>query len=327
MKTIITLFLFIASTSFAHAQKTVKEHISSATMKHAMQDLKGAIEDYTKALELDTNQVEAYVGRGTCHMSLGNQQDARADYLKYLERDPMNLDLYYSVAITYLSENNHAGALPHLDKAIQINPDYPPNRTMRGQILSYLGYTVSGCTDFLHAMQMGDKEGSELYQKHCGNAWDSTEGYVLKWPAEQGWNMQGSSEDSTFRLIEYLKNNENPDTWTEYGGMLTVRGFDQNTTLNDFILNVRDEFRTRAPKATMRIIEQNEKGQSAWMIVVMEAPKTTNHKKPESQLWHIIKGKETIYGNFRAVKEKKLSKKLIQEWSDFFKTGKLIEKQ
>jgi hypothetical protein len=27
------------------------------------------------------------------------------------------------------------------------------------------------------------------------------------------------------------------------------------------------------------------------------------------------------------VKEKKLSKKLIQEWSDFFKTGKLIEKQ
>jgi tetratricopeptide (TPR) repeat protein len=260
-------------------------------------------------------------------MSLGNQQDARADYLKYLERDPMNLDLYYSVAITYLSENNHAGALPHLDKAIQINPDYPPNRTMRGQILSYLGYTVSGCTDFLHAMQMGDKEGSELYQKHCGNAWDSTEGYVLKWPAEQGWNMQGSSEDSTFRLIEYLKNNENPDTWTEYGAMLTIRGFDQSTTLNDFIINVRDEFRTRAPKATMRIIEQNEKGQSAWMIVVMEAPKTTNHKKPESQLWHIIKGKETIYGNFRAVKEKKLSKKLIQEWSDFFKTGKLIEKQ
>lgn len=149
MKTIISLLLFIASTTFAHAQKTVKEHISSATMKHAMQDLKGAIEDYTKALELDTNQVEAYVGRGTCHMSLGNQQDARADYLKYLERDPMNLDLYYSVAITYLSENNHAGALPHLDKAIQINPDYPPNRTMRGQILSYLGYTVSGCTDFL----------------------------------------------------------------------------------------------------------------------------------------------------------------------------------
>ena len=56
-------------------------------------------------------------------------------------------------------------------------------------------------------------------------------------------------------------------------------------------------------------------------------PETMNHKKPESQLWHIIKGKETIYGNFRAVKEKKLSKKLIQEWSDFFKTGTLIEKQ
>jgi mannose-6-phosphate isomerase-like protein (cupin superfamily) len=238
----------------------------------------------------------------------------------------MNLDLYYSVAITYLSENNHTGALPHLDKAIQINPDYPPNRTLRGQILSYLGYTVSGCTDFLHAMQLGDKEGADFYHKHCGNRWDSTEGYILKWPVEQGWSMQSSSEDSTFRMIEYLKNNENPDTWTEYGAMLTVRGFDKNTTLHDFILNVRDEFRNRAPKATMRIIEQSKKDQTPWIIVAMEAPKTTNHNKPESQLWHIVKGKETIYGNFRAVKEKKLSKKLIQEWSEFFKTGTLIEK-
>lgn len=326
MKILIWIILFFAWTSHAQAQQTVKEHISSATMKHAMQDLKGAIEDYTKALALDSNYIEAFVGRGTCHMSLGNQQQARADFLKYLDKDPMNLDLYYSVAITYLSENNHVGALPHLDKAIEINPDYPPNRTMRGQILSYLGYTVTACADFLHAMQVGDKEGVDFYHKHCVNSWDSTEGYLLKWPMEAGWRMQSSSQDSTFRLIEYLKNNENPNTWTEYGAMLTVRGFDKSTTLNDFILNARDEFRTRAPKATMRIIEQNEKGPNPWMIAVMEAPKTSNHKKPESQLWHIVRGKETIYGNFRAVKEKKLSKKLIQEWSDFFKTGKLIEK-
>lgn len=309
-----------------NAQTTAKEFIASASVKQGMQDLSGAIEDYTRALQLDSNLIELHIGRGTCYMNLGKQQEARADFLAYLEKDPLNLDLYYSIAITYLSENNHAGALPHLDKAITISPDYPPNLTMRGQILSYLGYTVTACTDFLHAMEMGDKEGTDLYHKHCGNRWDSTEGYVLAWPENEGWKMQSSMEDTSFRLIEFLKNNENPDNWSEYGAMLTLRGYEQNATLKEFITSVTEEFRSRAPKVKMRIIAQDAKNQFPWMIAVLEAPMTTNHKKPESQLWHVVKGKSTIYGNFRAVKEKKLSKKNIDAWSAFFKTGKVIEK-
>lgn len=309
-----------------HAQTTVKELISSATVKQSMQDLNGAIEDYSKALEMDSSLINLLVGRGTCYMNLGKPQEARKDFLKYLEKDPMNLDLYYSIAVTYLFENNHAGALPHLDRGIAMNPDYPPNLIMRGQILSYLGYTITACSDFLHAMQMGDKEGTDLYHKHCGNRWDSTEGYVLTWPTEQGWKMQSSMEDSTFRLIEFLKEKENPESWTEYGAMLTLRGYDTNATLKDFSISIRDEFRTRAPKAQMRIISEDSIGAYPWMIIALEAPMTTNHKKPESQLWHIVKGKSTIYGNFRAVKQKKLSKAHIKEWTTFFKTGKVVEK-
>lgn len=322
----IIILLFTCMFCDSMAQTTVKEFISAAAIKQGMQDLNGAISDYSRALELDSNRIDVLIGRGTCYMNLGKQQEARNDFLKYLDKDPMNLDLYYSVAITYLSENNHAGALPHLDKAIALNQDYPPNRTMRGQILSYLGYTVTACNDFLHAMNMGDKEGADLYHKHCGNSWDSTEGYVLTWPTEEGWKMQSSMEDSTFRLIEFLKEHENPDNWTEYGAMLTLRGFDAGTTLKDFSTSIKSEFAARAPKATMRIISQQEKGPNPWMIIALEAPMTTNHKKPESQLWHLVMGQSTIYGNFRAIKQKKLTKRHISEWTTFFKTGKIIEK-
>ncbi len=324
----VAIFIVLLSCMLSEirAQTTVKEFLSSAAIKQGMQDLNGAISDYTRALELDSTRIEILIGRGTCYMNIGKQQEARIDFLRYLERDPMNLDLYYSIAITYLSENNHAGALPHLDKAIALNQDYPSNRTMRGQILSYLGYTATACNDFLHAMNLGDKEGADLYQKYCGNSWDSTEGYVLTWPAEEGWKIQSSMEDSTFRLIEFLKDQKNPDTWTEYGAMLTLRGFQSGTTLKDFSASIKSEFAARAPKVTMRIISQQEKGPNPWMIVALEAPITTNHKKPESQLWHLVMGKSTIYGNFRAIKEKKLTKKHISEWTTFFKTGKIIEK-
>jgi len=173
---------------------------------------------------------------------------------------------------------------------------------------------------------MGDKEGADLYHKHCGNSWDSTEGYVLTWPAEEGWKMQSSMEDSTFRLIEFLKEHESPDTWTEYGAMLTIRGFEPGTTLHSFSASIKNEFTSRAPKATMRIIAQQKKGPNPWMIIALEAPMTTNHKKPESQLWHLVMGKSTIYGNFRAVKEKKLTNKLISSWTSFFRSGTIIEK-
>jgi tetratricopeptide (TPR) repeat protein len=326
INTVFFILLTICILTESNAQTTAKEFISAAALKQGMQDLNGAISDYTHALELDSTRIDILIGRGTCYMNVGKQQEARSDFLKYLEKDPMNLDLYYSIAITYLYENNHAGALPHLDKAIALNQDYPPNRTMRGQILSYLGYTVTACNDFLHAMNMGDKEGTDLYHKHCGNSWDSTEGYVLTWPAEEGWKMQSSTEDSTFRLIEFLKENESPGAWTEYGAMLTLRGFEAGTTLKDFSASIKSEFAARAPKVTMRIISQQEKGPNPWMIIALEAPMTTNHKNPESQLWHLVMGKSTIYGNFRAIKEKKLTKKHISEWTTFFKTGKIIEK-
>ena len=323
---LLAFFCVLCAANDLQAQTTAKEFIKTATLKQGLQDDKGAIDDYTKALSLDSTLIQVYVNRGTCYMRMGKMQQAREDFLDYLERDSMYLDMYYSIAVTFLSEQNHASALPYLERAIAINPEYPPNRNMRGQILNYLGYKVSGCSDFQFTKDRGDKEGADLYQKLCLNKWDSSEAFSLDWPVGEKWHIQSSVEDSTYSLMEFLKEGESPDTWTEYGAMLTVREI-EGTNLDGFANVILQEFKSRAPKAKMRVIEKNLNEKYPWIILALEAPKTTNHLFPESQLWYIVQGKETMYGNFRAVKSKTLKKELIKKWSAFFKTGKIVGKE
>ena len=53
------LYLFLALTSFEiSAQTTAEEYISSGASKFYLDDMKGAIVDYTKAIKIDSNFVE-----------------------------------------------------------------------------------------------------------------------------------------------------------------------------------------------------------------------------------------------------------------------------
>ena len=62
-----------------------------------------------------------------------------------------------------------------------------------------------------------------------------------------------------------------------------------------------------------------------WIIFKIETPKfKTDDKGPESQLWYIVQGETSLYTNFRAIKEKEISKDLETKWVKFFKKGKIV---
>jgi len=49
-------------------------------MKHYLNDLKGAVADYNKALELDPDNATAYNNRGGAKMSQGDSKSALEDF-------------------------------------------------------------------------------------------------------------------------------------------------------------------------------------------------------------------------------------------------------
>jgi tetratricopeptide (TPR) repeat protein len=50
--------------------------------KHDLQDYRGAIADYSKAIELDPNDAGAYINRGVSKISLGQKDSGCLDFSK-----------------------------------------------------------------------------------------------------------------------------------------------------------------------------------------------------------------------------------------------------
>ena len=57
-------------------------------VRHLTRDFTGAINDYTKALEINPRFIEAYVNRGETCLAMDDLEGARADFQKALQLSP-----------------------------------------------------------------------------------------------------------------------------------------------------------------------------------------------------------------------------------------------
>lgn len=86
-------------------------------------DFDGAITDYTRAIELDPEDAEAYNYRGFAHLYNGDIDKAIADYTKAIDIDQELTEAYKDRATAYLANSNFDNAINDYTKAIQLDPD------------------------------------------------------------------------------------------------------------------------------------------------------------------------------------------------------------
>ncbi len=82
IKTTTTLIIFcIFITTLAYAQ-TAEDYFKSGNTKYDLKDYKGAIQDYTKAIELNPKYADAYYNRGIAKIELGQKDNGCLDFSK-----------------------------------------------------------------------------------------------------------------------------------------------------------------------------------------------------------------------------------------------------
>ena len=82
MKKIIICLLFISISFFAISQ-TAEDYNNRGSAKGNLQDYKGAIADYTKAIKLNPNDADAYYNRGGAKKNLGDMDGYNSDMEQY----------------------------------------------------------------------------------------------------------------------------------------------------------------------------------------------------------------------------------------------------
>lgn len=322
-KTITLIATIITLSSFG---QSAQDFLESGIEKENQQKHKEAIKDFTNAIKKDPNFAEAFFARGIVKMNTSNFPAALEDFNEAIRINPKQISAIYNRAGIYANTEKFDKALLDLNSVINIDEKFPSALTLRGQIKSVLNDDDGSCKDFQRAKEIGDKSANSYISKYC-NKKDAKEEFLnLKWPKNENWKEQTPQENDKMKFVELLRDNETFENWTEIGTMITYKG-----VIGDDIefraKSLYNQTKEKCPAAKFTIIEMDKKIEYPWIIFSMECPVSGQTKTPESQIWCIIQGHSSLYVNDRAIKQKSLSKEIILNWTEFFKTAKVESKK
>lgn len=106
-------------------------YVESGNAKLNRKDYQGAIADYNRALDLDSNYANAYYNRGIAKGRMGASRSAIEDFKQAIKIDPNNADTYSNLGNLTIRINDYE-AISYLNRAIQINPNHANAYANRG---------------------------------------------------------------------------------------------------------------------------------------------------------------------------------------------------
>lgn len=174
MKALFTLLLALCSS--VSISQTAVEYTRNGNAKLDRKDYRGAIADYTKAIQVNPRHEDAYFKRGVAKINLYDYYGAIADFTTVTEINPQNADAYFRMGalkyfITYsniLEEiEGLGGAINDLTKAIEINPEFARAYFVRGLVKIKRNHKQSGCLDLSRAGELGYEDAYDEIRRRC----------------------------------------------------------------------------------------------------------------------------------------------------------------
>jgi len=141
---------------------------SRGIAKYDMQDFKGAVEDYSKAISLNKKYPGAYYNRAIAFFNVQNFQESLKDYNKAIELNPSSAKSFMGRGIIKMDVlHDFNGAIEDYTEALRINPDFAQAYYNRGLAELRLGKIQEACNDFKKVKQLGYSRADELVEKYC----------------------------------------------------------------------------------------------------------------------------------------------------------------
>ena len=132
--------------------KQIEILINSGNESYKQGDLKTAIINFNKAIELNPKDANVNTIRGMVYNELGKFNEAIVDLNKAIEIDPKNSSAYNNRGFTYSQLGKFNEAIVDLNKAIEIDPKNSSAYNNRGLAYMSLGKYNEAIVDFNKAI-------------------------------------------------------------------------------------------------------------------------------------------------------------------------------
>ena len=124
-----------------------------------------AIEDFTKAIEINSEYADAYCARARNYLSQGEWNHAIEDSTKAIEINPEYTDAYDIRARVYFSQDEYDRAIEDSTKAIEINPEYAEAYDIRAHAYFGQGEHNHAIEDFTKAIEINPEYVDAYYAR------------------------------------------------------------------------------------------------------------------------------------------------------------------
>lgn len=137
---------------------------------HQKSEYKTAIDNYTKAINLDPNNTKKnndkiYLQLGSAKYSLGLNEEAITDFNKALELNPKNVDALGHRGIVKSQLGHHEEAITDFDEAIKLKPNDPGLLNTRGVIRYIFKQYEAAINDFDKALKINARHAGSLHYR------------------------------------------------------------------------------------------------------------------------------------------------------------------
>jgi tetratricopeptide (TPR) repeat protein len=150
----------------AEQQPTVTEQRLSAEewfergLKRAKTDYEGTIADYSEAIRLNPQHVDAYYNRGNACAAKGDFDGAIANYNETIRLNPQHANAYYNRGNARSIKKDWDSAIADYTEAIRLNPQHADAYYNRGKTHYIKKDWDSAIADYETALQMNPKHES-----------------------------------------------------------------------------------------------------------------------------------------------------------------------
>ena len=124
-----------------------------------LRNIDEAIEDYTRAINLDPNYVEAYKNRGMAYRNKGDYDLAIEDFGKAIQLNPNFAEAYFSRGVAYDEKGEFDRAIQDYTEVIQLNPNFAEAYFGRGGTSVKQGDFDRAIEDFTEVIQLNPNSG------------------------------------------------------------------------------------------------------------------------------------------------------------------------
>ena len=134
---------------------SAKDFASFGVLKYNARDFRGAISDFSRALELVPGEASTLAGRARARQAIGDSKGAVEDYDSALTLEPENAGLLEGRGSARFGAWDKAGALEDYNQAVALAPDLAQAYMGRGMVhLMMFGETAWALTDFKKAAEL-----------------------------------------------------------------------------------------------------------------------------------------------------------------------------